>query len=294
MVGGLIVLAGMLVFGAGLMKTGKYVRPQENDFTHGMGSRFAFFLGASTGLLALAVHSLVDFNLHIPANAVLGVVLLALLSGHLRFATPRYQLAAGRSLRGLITLVLVMGIAYLSCQEWRQGREQLWLARAEQLPDFSAARTGVLLQAFQAEPMDFETAYEIGEGYRQQSFKGGQNYRDLAGTAMHWYAQGMRLDPFDGYNYLRYGMCLDWLGQSAEAGPYFSRAEALDPNGYYTVANIGWHYVQVGDYAAARAWLARSLRLHWQDNVIGRSYLDICLQKLVENASGQRLLPAGF
>ena len=29
------------------------------------------------------------------------------------------------------------------------------------------------------------------------------------------------------------------------------------------------------------------MRLHWQDNVIGRSYLDLCEHKLVENASGQ-------
>jgi tetratricopeptide (TPR) repeat protein len=142
--------------------------------------------------------------------------------------------------------------------------------------------------------MDFETAYEIGEGYRLQSFQGGQNYQDLAKTAMEWYARGMRLDRYYGYDYLRYGMCLDWLGQSAEAGPYYSRAEALDPNGYYTVANIGWHYVQVEDYTAAREWLARSMRLHWQGNVIGRSYLEISGSKLVGNASGQGLLPADF
>jgi O-antigen ligase len=293
-VGGVIVLAGMVVFGAGLSKTMKYVRPPENDFTRGMGNRFAFFLGASAGLLALAVHSLVDFNLHIPANAILGVTLLAMLSSHLRFATERYWLAAGPPVKALITLALVMGLGCFGYQEWRQGREQLWLARAGQLPDFSSGRTAVLMKAFAIEPTDFETAYEIGEGYRQQSFKGGQNYQDLAGTAMEWYARGMRLDAYDGYNYLRYGMCLDWLGRFGEAGTYFSRAEALDPNGFYIVANIGWHYVQVGDYAAARVWLARSMRLHWQDNVIGSSYLEICQQKLVENASGQGPLPVGF
>ena len=109
--------------------------------------------------------------------------------------------------------------------------------------------------------MNFETAYNIGEAYRVESFDGGQNYEDLAKTAMQWYARGMKLDPHDGYNYLRYGMCLDWLDKHDEAGPYFNRADALDPNGYYTEANIGWHYVQTGDYAAARPWLERSLRL---------------------------------
>jgi len=293
-VGGVMVLAGMVVFGVGLLKTRKYVRPPENDFGLGLGSRFAFFLGAAAGLLALAVHSLVDFNLHIPANAIVGVTLLALLSGNLRFATERYWLSAGLPLKTLTTLALIMGGVYLSDQEWRQGHEQLWLARAEQLPDFSSARTAALMKAFAAEPMNFETAYDIGEAYRLQSFKGGQNYQDLAKTAMEWYARGLKLDRYDGYDYLRSGMCLDWLGQHAAAGPYFSHAEALDPNGYYTVANIGWHFVQIEDYAAARSWLARSVRLNYQDNVIGRSYLEICEHKLVENASGQSLLPAGF
>ena len=293
-VGGMMVLAGMALFGVGLIKTRKYVRAPENDFGRGLGNRFAFFLGAATGLLALAVHSLVDFNLHIPANAILGVTLLALLSSNLRFATERYWVSARCPLKMLTTLALVAGGVYLSCQGWRQGHEQLWLARADPLPDFSSARTAALIKAFNAEPMNFETAYDIGEAYRLQSFKGGLNYEDLARTAMQWYARGLNLNPYDGYDDLRYGMCLDWLGQNAEAGPYFSRAEALDPNGYYTVANIGWHYVQTGDYAAARSWLARSMRLHWQDNVIGRSYLEICERKLVEIASGQNLLPAGF
>lgn len=293
-VGGAIVLAGVMAFGAGLMKTRKYLRPPENDFGHGMSSRFAFYLGASTGLLALAVHSLVDFNLHIPANAILGVTLLALLSSNLRLATERYWRSVGFPFKTLTTLALVMGIAYFSYQEWQLGRELLWLTRAEQLPEFSSARTALLMKAFAVEPSDFETAYDIGEGYRMQSFRGGQNYQDLARTAMEWYARGMKLDPHDGYNYLRYGMCLDWLGQSAKAGPYFSRAEALDPNGSYTVANIGWHYVQVQDYAAAREWLARSMRLHWQDNVIARSYWEICQRELVQNASAQSPLPPGF
>jgi tetratricopeptide (TPR) repeat protein len=293
-VGGVVVLAGMVVFGAGLVRTWKYVRPPENDFGRGLGNRSAFFLGASAGLLALAVHSVVDFNLHIPANALLGVTWLALLSSNLRFATERHWLPARLPVKTLMTLALVAGVGYLGYQECRLGREQLWLLRAHQLPEFSSARTAALIRAFAVERKNFETAYNIGEGYRTQSFKGGPDYEDLARTAMAWYARGMKLDRYDGYDDMRCGMCLDWLGRHAEAGPYFSRAEALDPNGNYTIANVGWHYVQVEDYAAARFWLARSMRLHWQENVIGRSYLEIAERKLVENAFDQSPLPAGF
>jgi O-antigen ligase len=292
--GGIIVLAGMVTFGAGLRKTWKYVRPSENDFGRGMSNRFAFSLGASAGLFALAVHSMVDFNLHIPANAILGVTLLALLSSNLRFATERHWLGARLPVKMLATLVLVAGVAYLGCQGWRRGQEAVWLARAEQSPVYSPAQAANLKKAFDAELMNFETAYNIGEAYRVQSFDGGQNYEDRAKTAMQWYARSMKLNPHDGYNYLRYGMCLDWLEKHDEAGPYFNRADALDPNSYYTAANIGWHYVQAGNYAAARPWLERSLRLEWHGNTIARFYLDTVERKLVENASGQNVLPAGF
>ena len=85
--GGIIVLAGMATFAAGLWETRKRVHRPERDLGGCAASnRLAFFMGASVGLLALAAHSVVDFNLHIPANAILGVTLLALLTSNLRFA----------------------------------------------------------------------------------------------------------------------------------------------------------------------------------------------------------------
>ena len=89
-------------------------------------------------------------------------------------------------------------------------------------------------------------------------------------------------------------MCLDWLDRHAEAGPFYSAAERLDPNGYFTAANIGWHYVQTGDYLASREWLERSLRLGWIQNTISRNYLDLVDQRLAEIASGKSPLTPGF
>jgi tetratricopeptide (TPR) repeat protein len=142
--------------------------------------------------------------------------------------------------------------------------------------------------------MDFETTYQIGELYRIQSFQGGTDYESLAQDAMQWYSRGMKLDPYDGYNFMGYGMCLDWLDRHDEAETYFSRAQALDPNGYFTIANIGWHYVQTGDYAAARACFLRSIRLDWNGNDLAHSYLEIVQNKLVENAAEHPQLPGGF
>jgi O-antigen ligase len=293
--GGIIVLAGMAVFAAGLRETRKHIRRAEGDLGgSGMSNRFAFFLGASAGLLALTLHSVVDFNLHIPANAILGVTLLALLTSNLRFATERYWLNARLPVKTLATVALACGVAYLGWQGWRRGNECVWLWRAQAPSLLALDRAAILEKAFAAEPEDFGTAYEIGEAYRLQSFVGNSDYQKQAESAMRWYARGMKLNPFDGYNDLSTGMCLDWLERHAEAGPFYRRAESLDPNGYFTVANIGWHYIQTGDYLAAREWLERSVRLEWNENVIGHSYLDWVDQKLAENASGNELLPPGL
>jgi tetratricopeptide (TPR) repeat protein len=283
----------MAVFAAGLWQTRKFVRRAKKDSGSGLSNRFAFFLGGSAGLFALAIHSVVDFNLHIPANAIIGVTLLALLSGNLRFTTGKFWLRLRLPVKIPVTLALAAGVAYLSWQECRCGQENFWLSRAEQQPNFSPARAAALEKAFAAESENFETAYDIGECYRTESFDGGDNYTDLAKTAMQWYERGWHLDRFDGYDYLRYGMCLDWLGRQDESGKFFNTADALDPNGYFTAANIGWHYVQTGDYAAAREWLERSLRLQWDDNQIAHSYLDLVRRRLAEDASGKRILP-GF
>jgi len=86
--------------------------------------------------------------------------------------------------------------------------------------------------------MNFETAYNIGECFRTQSFDGGQNYEGLAKAAMPWYARGMKLNPHDGYNYLRYGMCLDWLDNMMRRA-VFQPCRRVRPQRLLTAANVG-------------------------------------------------------
>jgi tetratricopeptide (TPR) repeat protein len=269
------------------VRTWKAVCP--DNFGRGMSNRFAFFLGGSAALLALAVHSVGDFNLHIPANAILGVCLLALLTGQLRMVASRYHFQLGLPVPAKILLVVLLacGISYFGFQGHRRAEEFAWQTRAANVDLLLLDRADLLKKALAIEPTDFETTYQIGELYRIQSFEGGADYESLAREAMQWYSRGMKLDPYDAYNFLDYGMCLDWLGRYDEAGTYFSRAETLDPNGYFTVAYLGWHYIQTGDDAAARACFTRSIRLGWTDNDMARSYLEIIQNKLLESASGQ-------
>jgi O-antigen ligase len=293
--GGVIVFTGLGVFVFWLRKTWPHVRREENDFGSGQSNRFAFFLGAMCGLAALAVHSAMDFNLHIPANALVGVTLLGLVASNARFATERYWVRARLPLKLVLTLALGAVTAWLGVQAWPRAQETRWLAQADQLPYFSLERAAALEKAYACEPKNFETAYAIGECYRTQSLNGGNDFEALGQKALDWYAISIRLNPHNAYSFLRTGMCLDWLGRpGAAAETAYREAEARDPNGYFTVANLGWHHVQTGDYSAARACFARSLKLEWNDNAIAHNYLAICEAKLAERASGRPQLPANY
>ncbi len=293
-VGAALVLSAWVLLAWGIAKTWRFIPISSPDLGGKSGSnKFAFVLGASLGLLALLVHSFVDFNMHIPANAILCVTLMALLSGHLRFATERFWFRAGWWSRALATVALLAGSLYLAGQGWRQGAEFVWLERAARAPAFSAAQVRLLTRAFAVEPMNAQTAFALGEACRHQSQEGGEvyegqpgmDYRKLAEQAMSWFARGMKLNPWDSRSFAGYGWCLDWLDRQAESDPYFAKAEELDPNNYFNLNNIGLHYLQTGDFAAARPWFERSLRLQWQDNPIAQNCLDLANARLLEAAT---------
>jgi O-antigen ligase len=291
MVGGLIVLGGIGIFIIGMVKSWPHVRREENDFGSGMSSRYAFYLGAVSGLFALAVHSLVDFNLHIPANALAGVTLLALVASNIRFATKRYWVRTRLPWQFALTALFAGFMLYLGTQAWRRGGEEFWTKRAERVPigpNYSNDQAALLEKALACEPKNSLTAYNIGECFWTQSLDGGDDYASLAQKALDFYEQGIRLNPHDERCALRAGMCLDWLGHHLDAEKYYATAEKLDPNGDFIVANIGWHYLQIGDYAAARQWFIRALKLsNWKDETAKASLYQVCEPKLLQKATGQ-------
>ncbi len=288
--GGILIASALTLLAAGIVKTWRSVRNTAADLSGKQTSnKFAFLLGGTIGLTAIFVHSGVDFNMHIPANAMIAVTLIALLSSHLRFATESYWFSIGRLTRMLMTVVILGGALYMGQQVTKRCRENYWLALFDsRLPDaYSPAQVDVLKKAFAIEPKNSETSYKIGEAFCRQSQEGNEDYKQLAANAMEWFERGMKLNPWDGYNYLRYGWCLDWTGRQSESQPYFSKAEQLDPNGYYTMFYIGKHFVELGDFAAARPWLERSLRLDYNNNVAAQNWLPIVNRKLMENATNE-------
>ena len=282
-VGGLVVLAGIVAFVIGQIKSWPHIQRAEADFNSGFSNRFAFYVGASGALLGLTLQSLMDFNLHIPANAALGLTWLALLTSNQRFATERWWVNIRPGLKWGLTAILLTGVLYLSWQDWRRFRENLWLDRATLQTPGSVERAACLENALVIEPKNFQSRYDLAEIWRVNCFAASENYEELAGQALKEYQQSSELNPHFTYNYLRSGMCLDWLGRSAEALPRFRQAEAAAPNNCEVMACIGWHYALTKDYAAARQWFDRSLRLDSVHNDPAGHYMMLIDERLRED-----------
>ena len=284
-VGAALIAASLGLLGGGVVKVWKHVQRGDRAFSSNLSDKFAFVLGASGGLFALALHSFVDFNLHIPANAIIAVTLMALLTSHWRFATDRFWFSARLPGKLIASLAMLAMLGVLGFQELRLGRELLCLKQAARVEENFPDKAALFEKAYAIEPNNFNTALEIGEIHRLEAFEGKDGYAEHAAKAIAWYQRAITNNPHSHLNYLRWGMVLDFMLQHDEAERLFMRADELDPNGYYTSALVGQHYVQTGQYAAARPWLERSLLLQRKENEVAENNLKLANERLLEAAN---------
>jgi O-antigen ligase len=285
-IGALLVASAWALFAWTLLRSWKYLRRAQNDLSTKRSNRSAFVLGGSLGLLAILVHSFVDFNMHIPANAILAVTLLALVAGHFRFATEAYWHTVRWPLRIPVLLILATALATLTPMLMGRTHELRWLVAAENLRPGSAAQTAAYQKAFALRPTNFEAAYNIAENYRAQAWQGLEGHQNLTTNAMQWFQRAMHLNPYDPYPPMRYAMCLHWLGNHEQALPYLQRALKLDPNSYYTRAHMGWHYAQLADWPKVLEWMNESLKMKSDPgNVIAWQYIFIAERRKQEEAT---------
>jgi tetratricopeptide (TPR) repeat protein len=255
-----IIAAVCALLARGVFEVWRTLRRPTNELGSRLSDRTAFVVGASVGLVALMLHCIVEFDMQIVALAMTAVTLMALLAAQARFATERYWGNPGRLGKILLTAVAAAAIAYLSAQGLRKGAQTYWLARAKAERTQTERIIALATKAHQAEPMDWEATYGLAEYLWQLSLLEGPDYLDRAKQAMQWYAEAMQLNPFDPYLPLGCAMCLDRLGETRAATPYFELAHQLDPHNEDVCREEGRHCIELGDYAAAHQWLTDANR----------------------------------
>lgn len=273
--GFLIVMGGLVAFFWGALACRRYAN-RGGDIGSGLSNRLAILLGGSVAVAALLFHGMVDFNFHIPANALWCVVIVALVSTLWRHATERFWIRPGIVGCLILSALLVPALWFLTAQLLIKVPEKALLEKAN-LNHADDGDLELLRRAFAVDPQDFETAYKIGELLRRRSFKGDEGYEKVALEAMRWLRLSMALNRYEPLQYSCYGMCLDWLGLHQQATTYFTPLRWLDPNGPHSAAYTGWHYFQLGDSREARKWLEFSIKVN--PTIFALRYNDIIKER---------------
>ena len=270
-------IGGLLLIG-GLIQTQRYVNRASKDIGANRNSnRSAFLLGSLCSAFALSVHSFFDFNLHIPANAVVAAVILALAASHLRFTSTRHWINDRSGLKIAYTIPLATAAAFLILNSLKSAREQRHLLQAETAKTITQ-QIEQWKQAAQIEPQNFQTLYNIGEALRHLGFHSAENTEENLETAILWFQKSSKIHPQFAFNDLGIGMALDRLNRIDEATPYYEEAVKLDPNQHEVLNYMGWHQINRGDYPAARKYFERSLEIKWWDNHLPLNYLNLLSQ----------------
>jgi tetratricopeptide (TPR) repeat protein len=209
------------------------------------------------------LHCVIDFNMQIPANAVTAVTLMALLTAQWRFVTERFWNNPGRHGKILLSALALATAGYLAVAGLHRGIEAWWLWRAETDIASWDQVLADLKKAHEADPTNAETDLSLGENYRLISLEANPGCEEKAREAILWFGKAMELNPFDAVAPLRIGMCLDWIGQVQQAGPYFDLAVRRDRHDCYIAAEMGRHCVALRDYPMAKRWFEHSMRLAW-------------------------------
>jgi hypothetical protein len=281
MIGFSLILVAWGVFWLGVARIWRFVR-RANDFGSKQSTRAAMVLGACAGMVALLTHISVDFDMHIPAIPILLVTLLAIITGHWRFATERFWVNPGVLGRIAATIFCLVSLVWLGRETYRNVGEQIALSKAERLPETDPSHLKLLQEAYAFEANNPQTAFLIGESFRKLSWSGAAGYEKQAQEAITWFNRGIPLNPYDPHCYLGRGMCLHWLGQHDEAWPDFRKIMLLDPNSYYVRAHYGWHFMQFRAWRPAAHWFLYSLFLRPKDNPVAEAYYEIARRKVEE------------
>ncbi len=232
---GLVGAVGMAVFLAlhafnGWQAIGRFARVLRVKGDWG-GDELALAIAALAALVGFAAHSFIDFNLHIPGNALVvaflcGILAQPSMSGENTVPPPRLTTVAARWALPALGGVL-LGFAILT---WPGEYFTEWARIGLRNEEYSAAAARAK-RACRLDPWNPFAFFYLGEAHRlavpqQPEYVGRQASRAGAEQA---FAAGLRLFPQDENLLVRRGQVLDGLGRFDEAEASFQAALAADP-----------------------------------------------------------------
>ncbi|MEI8340724.1 MAG: O-antigen ligase family protein [Verrucomicrobiota bacterium] len=258
---GLIGAAGLLIFlwfhvRNGLRAYSWLVHKRLMNSYIPRSDTLAINVGALSAIAGLAVHSVVDFNMHIPGNALVFAFIFALVaSPGLESSDSGWTLKIAGLFRFALPLlaiwVVVAGIPKLPAEYFSE-LSRIALRNKSYVLSIQNANVALgavapdavwpesAIRILRGEKKNPDLYFYIGESNRVMglNFKNPVLRNNYLNLAVEAYRQGLGIFPQDEHTLVRMAQALDGLKRYDDAEEAFGKAMALDPNlgviyGYY-------------------------------------------------------------
>lgn len=229
-------------------------------------------LGASVAVAAMLTHSWYDFNLHIPANALLLVIILAITAAmdHRGRREGRREMGiASRIILAVVVVVIGSWCAWIGGRAVMAHRCVAQGTDAKEVLDWDQALRS-FRRAINFDPKYPEPYALIGDIYRTQSaVRAGPEHRAerqrLARQAVDAYCQSLALNPFQSVVMLQLAAAYELEEAMDKALATYHRALAVDPNNSFAYMRLGIFLRHIGDDAHAAEAFEKSWKLSQED-----------------------------
>ncbi|MHA3771141.1 O-antigen ligase family protein [Verrucomicrobiota bacterium sgz303538] len=236
----------------------------------------ALYIGALSAIAAYLVHSVMDFNLHIPGNALLFAFIFGVIISPAR--PPQGSKTAGTAnllrwvLPALGLWICVVGLPKFPGEYWT---DQTRIAvRDNRFAD--ATKLGQ--KALGYEKGNPELYFHLGNAYRGLGLLGpnARAKRPQFESAVDAYQKALAIFPYDSHTTIRLAQTLDDLGRFKEGGEAYQSAIKLDPNLSDVYAYYASHLASLGREAEAEEYFAKAKSLAQKDlsPIIRGTFLD--------------------
>lgn len=220
-----------------------------------LSDRLALNIGALSALAAYVVHSAVDYNLHIPANALLVACAFGIIAApglpqrgrNANAADARVGLRVASAIPA--ALLLIQCIRFLPGEYFAdRARRALWREDLEATVDAG-------LQALEHERQNPNVYFYLGRALRASAAElgTGEEQVSLYESAIAAFAKAHRLSPLDANYLIEQAQLYDLLGRFEEADRMFALAKNRDPRARYITNEYSVHqelWRQSGSQAA--------------------------------------------
>lgn len=264
-----------------------------SQMQEGQGDGVALVIGSLSIVAAYLVHSVVDFNMHLPVNALLigfAFGILATPSSSVGKMKPVAPGALAKALR----YVLPLGCLALLIYGAPQIRGEYYAEQARvALRDYQLKEALELAQeGMKTETKNPDLYYFAGEAAREMAFQKMGDTQELQGMALVYLQHGLELFPYDSRMALKLAHAWNQAGDYFEAMNAISQAEDWDPQSSYVHAYRGMIEMDDGDFEAAQESYEEAVRLGGEGAKIAREGLKVVRQLLaMEDAEFRRKFP---